>query len=235
MSAPVPLTRIVDAVLTGRAQPFGPAGKTSAIDKHPVAERLMVTEIGLVGDEQADLRVHGGPEKAVHHYPRDHYADWLADLPQLAPRLEAPGAFGENVTTSGMTEAEVCIGDLYRLGTALVQVSQGRQPCWKLNVRFAVPDMALRVQRSGRTGWYYRVLETGHLAAGDRIELVERPHAAWPLARLLSVLYHDKLNAAALREMAGLEVLAESWRKIAARRLETLAVEDWGQRVTTPV
>ncbi|MDY0883161.1 MOSC domain-containing protein [Dongia soli] len=234
MSLSAHLSLPIDAVLVGRPKPFGPPGRTSAIDKKPVLARCAVTERKLAGDQQADLRFHGGPEKAVHHYPRDHYAAWLADLPLLGPLLKQPGAFGENVSTTGMTEAEVCIGDVYRLGSALVQVSQGRQPCWKLNVRFDVPDMALRVQNTGRTGWYYRVLEPGDVAAGDRIELQDRPHGDWPLSRLLDVLYHNKLDAASLQEMARLEPLAESWRKVARRRLDTMEVEDWSRRVATP-
>lgn len=234
MSLSAHLTLSIDAVLAGHAHPFGPPGRTSAIDKQPVAARCAISETQLAGDQQADLRVHGGPEKAVHHYPRDHYAAWLAELPALAPRLARPGAFGENISTTGMTEADVCIGDIYRLGSALVQVSQGRQPCWKLNVRFDVPDMALRVQNSGRTGWYYRVLEPGDVAAGDRIDLQDRPHGDWPLSRLVDVLYRNKLDAVSLRRMAALEVLAESWRKVARRRLETMEVEDWTRRVATP-
>jgi MOSC domain-containing protein YiiM len=224
----------VAAVLCGDIRDFGPPGRSSAIDKQPVAGSCRITRLGLQGDQQADRRVHGGPEKALHHYPRDHYAGWAAELPQCEARLAKAGAFGENLSTSGLSETEICIGDICRLGTALVQVSQARQPCWKLNVRFDVPDMALRVQSSGRTGWYYRVLEEGDVAAGDRLELVERPHPDWPLARLLTLLYHDKLNIPALQQVAALAVLAESWRKIARRRLETAVVEDWSKRVSIP-
>ena len=234
MSLSAHLTLPIDALLVGPARPFGPPGRTSAIDKKPVATRCTISETQIAGDQQADLRAHGGPEKAIHHYPRDHYATWLAELPALASRLAQPGAFGENISTTGMTEADVCIGDIYRLGSALVQVSQGRQPCWKLNVRFDVPDMALRVQNSGRTGWYYRVLEPGDVAVGDRIDLQDRPHQDWPLSRLVDVLYRNRLDVVSLRQMAALEVLAASWRKLARRRLETMEVEDWAPRVATP-
>lgn len=221
----------LQAVLTGRVAPLGAKGAASAIAKTPVLEPVVVGTLGLAGDEQADRRVHGGPEKAVHHYALDHAAAWRGDLPGLPDLLERPGAFGENFSTHDLTEHDVCVGDLWRVGSALLQVSQARQPCFKLNLRFDVPDMARRVQASGRTGWYYRVIETGVVAAGDGLELVERPHPDWPLSRLLHHFYVDRLDAAALRAIAGLAPLTESWRALAARRLASGAVEDWRRRL----
>lgn len=219
------------SLLTGPVAPLGDGGTTSAIAKGPVAGPVAVGRLGLAGDAQADRRFHGGPEKAVHHYALDHAAAWRAELSGLPDLLERPGAFGENVSTSGLTEAEICVGDLWRAGSALLQVSQARQPCFKLNLRFGVPDMARRVQASGRTGWYYRVIETGTVAAGDSLDLVERPHPDWPLSRLLHHFYVDRLDAAALRAIAALEPLSESWRALAARRLASGAVEDWRRRL----
>ncbi|AWK87356.1 MOSC domain-containing protein [Azospirillum thermophilum] len=220
----------IPTVLTGKAAPFGPPGRTSAIGKTPVDGRRPVGPEGFLEDEQADRRVHGGPEKAIHHYPLDHHAAWRNDLGDL-PLLDRPGAFGENLSTSGLTEADVCIGDRFRAGTALLEVSQARQPCWKLNHRFGVPDMARRVQASGRTGWYYRVLEPGEISPGDRLVLVERAYADWPLSRLLHQLYVDTMNRGALAEMAALPVLAASWRTLAERRLARGGVEDWSGRL----
>lgn len=221
----------LQAVLTGRVAPLGAKGAASAIAKTPVLEPVVVGTLGLAGNEQADRRVHGGPEKAVHHYALDHAAAWRGDLPGLPDLLEQPGAFGENFSTHGLTEHDVCVGDLWRVGSALLQVSQARQPCFKLNLRFGVPDMARRVQASGRTGWYYRVIETGVVAADNGLELVERPHPDWPLSRLLHHFYVDRLDAAALRAIAGLAPLTESWRALAARRLASGAVEDWRRRL----
>lgn len=133
-----------------------------------------------------------------------------------------------------MREEDICIGDIYRAGTSLLQVSQARQPCWKLNVHFADKKMARMVQESRRTGWYYRVLEAGYLQAGDAMELLQRPHQNWPLSRLLNYFYVDTLNYDALREIAKLDLLAESWRKIAVNRLEQCAVETWERRLTRP-
>ncbi len=222
---------VIRAVLVGKAVPFGPPGRTSAIAKTPVDGPRAVGPEGFLDDEQADRRVHGGRDKAIHHYPLDHHAAWADDLGGDTPLLGQPGAFGENLSTLGLTEADICVGDRFRAGSAVLEVAQGRQPCWKLNHRFGVPDMAKRVQTTGRTGWYYRVVETGEIGPGDRLTLVERPYPHWSLTRLLHVLYVDTLNRDALAEMAALPVLAQAWRTLAERRLERHAVEDWDGRL----
>ncbi|MBG0842445.1 MOSC domain-containing protein [Ectopseudomonas toyotomiensis] len=219
----------LDALLTGRAQPFTRPGSRSGIAKVPRQEVLAVTTLGLAGDEQGDLRVHGGVEKAIHHYPREHYAAWLAELGEH-PLLMQPGAFGENFSTTGWTEDDVCLGDLIRAGSALLQVSQGRMPCWKLSDRFGVANLALRVQQSGRTGWYYRVLQEGVVGVGDRLQVVERIHADWPLSRLSAVLFDKRVEPELLRECLALP-LVPSWRRTLERRLEKAEVEDWAPRL----
>jgi len=216
--------------MTGAVAPLGDAGALSGIDKRPVDAVLRVTFTGLSGDAQGDLKHHGGPEKAIHHYPRDHYASWGSELGDIA-LLASPGAFGENLSTSGLLESDVAVGDVFRLGSALVQVSQGRQPCWKLNARFGVKDMASRVQQSGRTGWYYRVLEEGEVAPDDALRLVHRETPEWTIGRLWRVFYIDRLDYEALAAMAGLPTLAEGWRRHARRRLESRTVEDWTDRL----
>ncbi|PTE19494.1 MOSC domain-containing protein [Cereibacter changlensis JA139] len=220
-------------LLTGRAAPLAGSDALSGIVKGPVDRPLALGPEGLEGDEQADRSVHGGVEKAVHHYPFEHYAAWQADLGAL-PALAAPGGFGENISTTGLTEATVAVGDIFRLGTALLQVSQGRQPCWKLSRRFATPDMARRVQQTGRTGWYYRVLQPGVVAPGDRLELVDRLAPDWTLHRLWHALYIDRLNKTELQGIAALDVLAEGWRNYAVRRLDSGRVEDWTKRLDGP-
>lgn len=224
--APTPLI----ALLTGRARPLPDSDALSGIAKRPVDRPLMLGETGFFGDEQADLRVHGGVEKAVHHYPFDHYATWQSELGDLLP-LGAPGGFGENLSTAAMTEQTVAVGDIFRLGGALLQVSQGRQPCWKLNHRFGVADMSRRVQQSGRTGWYYRVLQSGTVSPDDALERIDRIAPDWTLHRLWHALYVDRMNLAELRGIAALDVLAEGWRKYAVRRLESRRVEDWSKRL----
>lgn len=220
----------VDEIRIGRVAPLGPV--QSGIDKQPVAGPIMLTMNGFAGDEQGDRLRHGTPGKAVHHYPSEHYALWRAELGAL-PALR-PGGFGENLVTQGMTEADVALGDRFRLGGALIEVSQGRQPCFRLNLRFALPDMARRVQATGRSGWYYRVIEQGLVAPGDRLERVARPLPDWPLIRLWRILYVDLLDREALAEMAALGPLPEGWRKYARARLDSGRVEDWSARLDGP-
>ncbi|MFC3169826.1 MOSC domain-containing protein [Paracoccus fontiphilus] len=217
-------------LLTGPVPPLPGTDARSAIAKFPVAGSLALTRDGFEGDAQADRRVHGGPEKAVHHYPFDHYAAWRQDLGAL-PLLDEPGAFGENISVSGPTEDDVAVGDIFRLGSALVQVSQGRQPCWKLNHRFGIPDMARRVQATGRIGWYYRVLEPGKVRQGDDLHRIDRLAPDWTLRRLWRAMYVDRLNRAELEGIAALEVLADGWRRHAVRRLDSGRVEDWRPRL----
>ncbi len=226
MSVPQPRVR---EVRTGRVRTLARPGVRSAIDKQPVDGPIAVGALGLAGDEQGDLAIHGGPDKAVHLYAWAHYAAWRAELPGCAV-LQRPGAFGENLSVDGLIEADVCIGDRWRVGSTLLEVSQGRQPCWKLNLRFGVADMAARVQDSLRAGWYCRVVEAGTLATGDALQLLSRPHPAWPIARLLALI---KDRACAPRELAEvLELpLTASWRRLFGRRLEHGAVEDWTRRM----
>ena len=166
------------AVLRGKVIPFR-GDEPSAIAKLPVADAVAVGPLGLAGDEQADRSVHGGIDKAIHHYPADHYDWWRGHLGD-APLLDAPGAFGENISTTGLDENSVFLGDRFRLGSALIEVTQARQPCWKLDHRFGAKGVMAAVVQTRRSGWYYRVLEPGTVRAGDDLELVERP---WPDCR----------------------------------------------------
>lgn len=221
----------IESLQIGPVAPLGPKGKPSGIAKTSVKERLHLARDGLVGDAQADLKNHGGPEKALHHYPCDHYAHWQKILRHRPDVLNAPGAFGENVSTFGWTEGDVCVGDVFELGSAVVQVSQARQPCWKLNARFGFKSMAMAVQSTRFSGWYYRVLSIGEIAAGDEMVLVDRPEEAWNLTRLMDIIYDKSHDQHDLRAMADLELLAPNWRKLAKRRLDTRMTEDWKSRL----
>ena len=218
----------------GAPCPFGPDGEPSAIDRRAaVTGAVRAGPMGLDGDAVGDTTNHGGPDKAIHAYPSDTLAAWADELPDRASRF-APGAFGENMVVAGVTEAEICLGDRWRLGGALLEVSQARQPCWKLNRRFDVPDMARRVQMTGRTGWYFRVIEPGEVRAGAAAALIARPNPAWPLARIGEILYHDTMNLPALRALADLHALPEGWRRLVTRRLARREVEDWSARLSGP-
>lgn len=216
-------------VLTGRAVPFARPGVASAIAKQVRQGPVRAEAHGLDGDEQGDRRVHGGPDKAVHLYAYEHYRAWIGELGPL-PVLAAPGAFGENLATSGVLERDLCLGDELRVGSAVLQVSQSRQPCWKLNHRFGVRDMARRVQDRGRTGWYCRVLHPGEVRAGDAFELLARPFPDWTLARLLDFLYRRRPEDSAQVLAAGLP-LVPSWQRLFERRVQTGRIEDWQLRL----
>ena len=209
---------IIRSLNLGTARPFRDDGTQSAIAKAPTDQPVAIGPLGLSGDEQADLTVHGGLDKAIHHYPHDHYAVWPDELGDH-PLLRGEGAFGENVSTLGLTEDAACIGDRYRLGTALIEISQGRQPCWKLDHRFGHKGLSAAVIRTGRSGWYYRVIEPGRARAGDGLELVERPCPDWTVARVFTLLVGGghRADPAALRALATEPLLAESWRNRAAR------------------
>jgi MOSC domain-containing protein YiiM len=205
------MTSRILAINCGKAVPFR-GHEPSAIAKVPVTGPVRVTRLGIVGDEQADRAVHGGPDKAIHHYPHEHYGWWRGVLREQ-DLLEAPGAFGENVTSKGSSEADVCIGDRWRLGTALVEISQGRQPCWKLDHRFDGAAVMARMVKSRRSGWYYRVIEEGEVAAGQPLELVDRPFADWSVARVFGLLIagDHKRDRAGLEGLAQVTALAEPW------------------------
>ena len=154
----------------------------SGFVKTPVQGRVEVGLLGLAGDEQADLSVHGGPDKAVYACPLGNYAVWKAAFPQYEALL-VPGGLGENLTIDGFAEGEVCIGDQMQIGTAVLQVTQPRQPCFKFALRFDDVAMPRAMVRNGMSGWYYRVLQPGALSAGDEVRLLERPHPEWTIER----------------------------------------------------
>lgn len=213
------------AVLTGKAIPFR-GDEPSAIGKLPVAHAVAVDAMGLVGDEQADRSVHGGIDKAIHHYPADHYDWWRGQL-GTAPLLDAAGAFGENISTIGLDENSVFLGDRFRLGSALVEVTQARQPCWKLDHRFETKGVMAGVVKTRRSGWYYRVLEAGTVRAGDDLELVDRPYPEWPLASLFGLLIggEAKDRVADLRALGDVPILAETWKVRRAKLAEQFGAD----------
>lgn len=214
------MTSSILAINCGKSVAFRGA-EPSAICKRPVAGAVRVTRLGLMGDEQADLTVHGGAEKAIHYYPHEHYAWWRDVLGQV-PLLHGSGAFGENVTGEGASEPDVCIGDRWRLGTALVEISQGRQPCWKMDHRFGGAAIMARMVKTRRCGWYYRVIEEGEVSAGERLELLDRPFGDWSVARVFGLLIggDHKHDRAGLQELGGVTALAEPWLR---RRAALLA------------
>ena len=205
----------------GAADPMDRPWRT-AFFKEPVEGPVRLGRLGLEGDGQADPRYHGGPEKAVLAYAASHYPLWLAEL-----GIEMPhGGFGENFTVAGQDERTVCLGDVYAVGEARVQVSQPRGPCWKIARRWRRKDLAARVQENGRTGWYLRVLREGTVEAGVEMEMLERAHPEWSVARVNAILFAKPLDPAALLELAGCEALTPGKRRSLRQKAEALAEED---------
>ena len=205
-------THEILALLTGKAQPLT-RGELSAIAKNPQQGPIKIGYLGIEGDEQADLRVHGGRDKALHHYPFDHYVRWASDTPD-AQLLSALGAFGENISTFGLREDAVCIGDTFRIGTALIEISQGRQPCWKQGERLQWNALPALMVKERRSGWYYRVLEEGIAQAGEMLTLIDRPLPDWTVKRVFGLLVagDHKRDPHALKALATMDVLYEGWR-----------------------
>lgn len=193
------------------------AAWVSGIWKSPVNRRVHLNRGNLDGDAQADLKNHGGPDKAVCCYAAAHYPAWRVKLGKTDAEFP-PGAFGDNFTWTGQTEEGVCIGDIYTVGTARVQVSQPRMPCWKLGRRWERPSLPLEASTSGRTGWYLRVLEPGEVGAGDALVLVERPLPEWTVARVNQTFYVEKDDADLAEALSHLILLAEAWRRPFRRR-----------------
>ncbi|MGH7775595.1 MAG: MOSC domain-containing protein [Candidatus Dormibacterales bacterium] len=183
---------------------------SSGIYKRPVTGPVWLGELNLEGDGQADLKTHGGPDRSVCVYPSEHYPYWIREL-DLAG-LPHP-SFGENLTVGGLLEDEVCVGDTFRIGEAVVQVTQPRLPCWKLARRLQVKDMAVRVRGTGKTGWHMRTLQPGLLEAGQEMELVERHHGEWPLSRALEVIVNARRDRAAAAELAACPRLSAYQRR----------------------
>ncbi|MFB9216080.1 MOSC domain-containing protein [Vibrio sinaloensis] len=222
---------VINAVLAGKTVAFA-HGTQSAINKQILAERQHTTTLGFTNDEQGDPRFHGGIEKALHIYPSEHYSAWQHDLGDKQV-FDCAGAFGENLSATGVTESSICLNDKIRIGSTLLEVSQGRMPCWKLNVRFEQHDMAQRLQDTLRTGWYFRVLQEGDIGAGDEIVLVERPYPDWSIARIMAAVFEGCLEQQTLEQLAQLP-LVESWGALIQRRLDTGLVEDWQPRLVGP-
>ncbi|MFA5123985.1 MOSC domain-containing protein [Zavarzinia sp.] len=216
MNAPV----AVDALFAGQVARLAGDSRSSAIVKTPVSGRRLLTAEGLAGDAQADRRVHGGVGKALHHYPAEHYARLAAAFAEA--RHLAPGGLGENISTRGMTEDDVCIGDIFRLGEARIQVSQPRTPCWKIDTRTACEGVAAFIAEHGLAGWYYRVLDAGEIAAGDRLEHIERPADAVTLAEFSRLVRQTRPSIAAVLRLAHANGLDPNWTAKLMQRAEWL-------------
>lgn len=200
----------LDTAAVGSAKPW-----TSGIIKEPIVGSVLVRQTNIEGDEQADLVHHGGPDKAVLACPSEHFTFWRSEY---SSHTWQNGCFGENLTLSGAVEKDVCIGDIFSIGSAVLQISQPRQPCWKLSRRWNLPKLAVLVQQSRRTGWYLRVIEEGVIEAGMVMNLVERHHPQWTIAVANEIMFSKPRDPNADAALAGCEFLSASWRETLSSR-----------------
>jgi MOSC domain-containing protein YiiM len=192
---------------------------STGIFKEPVAGRVMLRNLDLDGDGQADLSVHGGPSKAVYAYPSEHYDYWKRELPDI----ELPwGMFGENFTTAGLFESELNIGDKFGVGSAVVAVTEPRMPCYKLALKFGRPDIVKRFLASERTGFYFAVLREGDVGAYDPVQLIERSERSLKVSDVTQLYTREKHNTELLRRAIDVEALPDNWRSYFQQRLAKL-------------
>lgn len=190
---------------------------TSAIFKDPIEGAIWVGKTGIKGDGQYDLEHHGGPEKAVFAYSIENYSYWHKEL-GISEIL--PGGMGENLAMEHVTEETISIGDTFQIGEAVIQVSQPRQPCWKPARRFKIKNLALLLQSTGKTGWYFRVLQEGYVEAGQTFTLLDRPYPQWTIHKCNQIIHAKEQNFEEMKELADCEMLAPGMRATLAKRIE---------------
>lgn len=201
----------LNAIFVGRTAPLGPGRVASAFVKSRILSPIAAGVMGLAGDEQADPKVHGGPDMAIYVYPASHYHLWRSDFPEH-DAVWGPGALGENLSLDGWDEESVCVGDMVRIGGTLLQVTRPRKPCFKLALRFKDLRLPRHLVETGRCGWYYRVLQTGIIAPDDEARLIERPHPDWTIRRLNDISISANVDLGELEALAVLPELAGNWR-----------------------
>lgn len=215
------LASTVDSLFAGGIGHLEPEGHRSGIFKKPILGRAEATIHGIVGDEHADKRVHGGSEKAVHHYAMESYRRLIENFPQSANAF-IPGSIGENICAPHLTEDNVHIGDIFRIGSVVAQVSQPRSPCWKIDHRFGIDRMSMYVAREFITGWYYRVIEPGFIEAGDGIELLERQDGSFSIVQFWQIQLVHQPSTKDLLGLAAIPGLSMEWQRRLTERARWL-------------
>ncbi|GGI89803.1 MOSC domain-containing protein [Shewanella gelidii] len=204
-------------------------GLESAIDQKQPQPFLVVKQDRVQGDWQADRRHHGGEDRVLHHFPREHYNQYH-EWGMLSSMKDSP-SMGENISTVGLLENQVNIGDVLQIGEVVVQVTQPRAPCFKLNLQFGHEGFALKMQQSARCGWFYRVFETGTIRRSDRILRRQRTSDI-SIAEAMAIYFSESFDAAQYQRLLKADGLAESWRQSLACRLEHGTIENWQMRLT---
>jgi MOSC domain-containing protein YiiM len=204
-------------------------GMETAIDKQPVNTSVYLSFDGLAGDECADKLHHGGLERALHQYPAEHYAHWQ-DKYNAADYWQAAG-MGENMSSIGMTEQTVYLGDRYQWGEAIIEVSQPRSPCFKLNKRWGIENLSVDMQDISRSGWLYRVIQPGMVSVDEPLELIARVDNAMTITAVCETFFGDPLNTEKLLKLKAQKTLSDSWMEKVVERLANNEVENWNFRL----
>ncbi|ARR51277.1 MOSC domain-containing protein [Photobacterium damselae subsp. damselae] len=204
-------------------------GIETAMFKQSVSGRIYLSETGLEGDSCASTKHHGGTERALHQYPVEHYAFWQQQY-GVDKEWCAPG-MGENISSQGMTEENVCIGDRYQWGEAIIEVSQPRSPCYKLNTRWNVAEFSVQMQKLSRCGWLYRVVKPGPVSVSEPLILLSRPENALTIKQVCDIYFGDPLNRLGLEALQQQTALSHNWQTTITRRLESNELENWNFRL----
>lgn len=215
-------------VYTGAVKDY-PGSRPSAIAKYQREGALVLTPLGLEGDQQAEKGIHGGPDRALCHYPREHYAVWAREFVEQAGLFCAP-ALGENLSTEGLTEHNVFIGDIFRWGEALIQVTQPRSPCYKLNFHFGISDFSQQIQQTGRCGWLYRVITPGPVYTDRPLELVSRLSEI-SVYQAAAIAWHMPFDDEQYHALLATPGLSASWTQTLQKRRLTGKIEDFSRRL----
>ena len=207
-------------------------GLTTAINKSMITEPVYLSLHGIQGDQCADKRHHGGLERALHQYPVEHYQYWQQKYSSKS-LWQAPG-MGENLSSIGMSEHNVCVGDRYQWGEAIIEVSQPRSPCFKLNKRWGIDKLSLEMQKLSLCGWLYRVIQPGKVSVNEQLVLLERPANAMTIYQVCELFFGDPMNHAGLVKLKGQTKLSYSWMNKVEQRIISKQIEDWDFRLLGP-
>lgn len=209
------------SIFVGNIRALPKSGRPSGIYKLPVSKAIEINFEGFVGDHQADLKVHGGPDKAIHLYPTGHYEKLAIQFPDASSEL-IPGSIGENLATNELDEKEVRIGDIWKLGSAKLQVCQPRNPCWKIDEKFSSDGMAIYIAENQLNGWYWRVIEPGRVELGDSLDLLEKSSFSQTLYESIMLWQEHRPNLERLRALAEAPGIAKAWKDKIIQRLNYL-------------
>ncbi len=203
----------IEGLFVGRAKEIGPNRFVTAIAKDPVVEKLIIKSDSLEGDESHNLKFHGGPDRVIHHYSLEQYEYLKSVFPQHKD-LFVPGSYGENITTDKLTEKDLCIGDIFKLGSSTLQLTEGRKPCGTIDIKYGFKGVLKEIVRSGRYGWFYKVLEEGEASLKDELIFVERPYPNFSLEKSIYEIFQNKeKDLKFLIELSNCPSLSSRWKE----------------------